>query len=108
MTPTLFFSSDESFVARSEEEGCWITNSVSLVRETSSPSQPLSAMRILRAVGLGVLIIILQLLVPRMFRGFENLIVTTFNTAEVTMSISRDALTRSVHYPLLPGESRQR
>ncbi|MES2087428.1 MAG: hypothetical protein V4467_00350 [Patescibacteria group bacterium] len=58
-------------------------------------------MKILRAVGFGFLIIILQLLVPRMFSSFEDVVVTTFQTAQVIMSVSSGAV-KSGTYPLLP------
>ncbi len=58
-------------------------------------------MRILRAVGLGLVIIILQLLVPRIFSSVENTIVSTFNTAQVIMSVSENAV-KNVTFPRLP------
>ena len=59
-------------------------------------------MRILRAIGLGLVIIILSLLTPRVFHSFEDTLVATFNTAQAAMSVSRDVF-KNGPYPLLPG-----
>jgi hypothetical protein len=50
-------------------------------------------MKILRAIGLGLVIIILQLLVPRVFHSAEDAFVATFNTAQVVMGVARDTIT---------------
>lgn len=59
-------------------------------------------MRILRAIGLGVVIIIFHLFIPRVFHSFEDTLVATFNTAQAAMSVSEDVF-KSGPYPLLPG-----
>ncbi len=63
-------------------------------------------MPILRAIGLGLVIIILELSVPRIFHSFEDTLVSTFNTAQAAMSLSQDVFKRGGPYPpfpLLPG-----
>jgi hypothetical protein len=57
-------------------------------------------MKILRAIGLGLVIIILQFLVPRIFQSFEDTFVATMNTAQVVVSVSQDVV-KGAH-PLLP------
>ena len=78
-------------IATSDEEGCWITSTFSLVRGNVSPSKIFS-MKILRAIGFGLVIIMLQLLVPRIYHSFEDAIVATFNTATAVVSLSSEAV----------------
>jgi hypothetical protein len=49
-------------------------------------------MRILRAVGLGIVIILLQFLVPRLFSSFENAAISFFELFETTMEVSQTAV----------------
>jgi hypothetical protein len=58
-------------------------------------------MKILRAIGLGLVIVILELLTPRVFRSFEDAFVATMNSAQIIMSVSQDAV-KGAKYPLLP------
>jgi len=50
----------------------------------------------MRVLGLGLIIIILQFLVPRIFHSVEETIVTTLNTAQVLVSASGKALGEAV------------
>jgi hypothetical protein len=52
-------------------------------------------MKILRVVGLGLLIIILQLLVPRLFASFQNAAISSFNLVQTTMDVSNQAVVRN-------------
>jgi len=59
-------------------------------------------MKILRALGLGLVIVIFQLFVPRLFHGFEDTLVAIFNTAQVLISVSGNTI-KSGPFPLLPS-----
>lgn len=50
-------------------------------------------MKILRAIGLGLVIIILQLLAPRIFSSIETASIATFDTVTKTMQVSQTAIT---------------
>ena len=61
-------------------------------------------MPILRAIGFGLVIIIIQLLVPRVFLSVEETVVSVFNTAQVFMSVSEKAILKND--PDLPSSRR--
>jgi hypothetical protein len=46
-------------------------------------------MKILRAVGLGITIIMLQFLVPRIFSGFENTLLAFFSTLQASLGMAQ-------------------
>ena len=97
------FLSSRTIGVRSEEEGCWITNRFPLVRGIVQPFSIFIRMPIFRAIGLGLVIIIFQLFIPRVFRSFEDTLVGVFNTVEVAMSLSQNIFKHAGPYPLLPG-----
>jgi len=49
-------------------------------------------MRIFRAIGLGLVIIILQFLVPTIFAGIEHTLLQLFNTLDSVMAQSQIVL----------------
>lgn len=49
-------------------------------------------MRIFRAVGLGLVIIILQFLVPTIFHGLEHTLLTLFDTLDLAMEQTQSVL----------------
>lgn len=62
-------------------------------------------MKILRAIGLGIGIIILKLLMPKVFEGFEDTLITLFRVLGDTVSYGGDALhnTAAIGFPRVPG-----
>lgn len=49
-------------------------------------------MKILRAVGLGLTIIMLQFLVPRIFAGFENTLLMFFGTLQTSLGLANQGM----------------
>jgi hypothetical protein len=49
-------------------------------------------MKILRALGLGIAIIMFKFLVPRIFAGFENTLLTFFQTLILAMGETQKAM----------------
>ncbi len=58
-------------------------------------------MKILRAVGLGITIIMLQFLVPRLFAGFENTLLAFFNTLQATLGLAEHGMQAGTLFPLI-------
>jgi hypothetical protein len=50
-------------------------------------------MKIFRAIGLALIILMLQQLMPRVFQSFEDTLVTMLNLAQSTFEYSQAALT---------------
>ncbi len=50
-------------------------------------------MKILNILGLGLLIVMLKFLVPKMFSGFENTLLVFFETAQGILSGAKNPLT---------------
>ncbi len=67
------------------------------------PFSILIKMPIFQALGIGLVIIIFQLFVPRIFHAVEEITLSTLNTAQVLMSISQEAISDR-QIPLLPRE----
>jgi len=86
----LFCSLGASF-ATGEERG-------SLIRVRSGISAAskslliFNTMKILRVVGLGLTIIMLKFLVPKIFAGFENMLLTFFDTLTLVFGQTQNAL----------------
>jgi hypothetical protein len=49
-------------------------------------------MKILRAIGLGLTIIMLKFLVPKIFTGFENMLLTFFDTLTLVLGQTQNAM----------------
>ena len=49
-------------------------------------------MRIFRAFGLGILILLLQFLVPNIFVGFEDTTVLLFETLQAGLEVTKEGL----------------
>jgi hypothetical protein len=49
-------------------------------------------MKIMRAVGLGLLIITLKFLVPRIFAGIENTLLSFFDTLQFALGTTKGAM----------------
>jgi hypothetical protein len=56
-------------------------------------------MKILRAVGLGITIIMLQFLVPRLFAGFENTLLAFFDTLQSTLGLAKHGMQALSSFP---------
>lgn len=76
---------------RSEEVGYWIINTLCVSSTTLRPLKRIS-MKIFRAIGLGLIIIILQLLVPRLFASFQDAAISSFKLVQTTMDVSQTAV----------------
>jgi hypothetical protein len=61
-------------------------------------------MKILRAIGLGIGIIVLRFLVPEIFHAITDTLLSFFSVLQHTLSaISTDALSGNVHNFINPG-----
>jgi hypothetical protein len=49
-------------------------------------------MKILRVIGLGLFIIMVRFLVPQIFAGFQNVLLTFFDTLEFALVTSKGAV----------------
>lgn len=63
----------------------------------------LLSMPILRALGLGLVIVIFEIFVPRVFHSFENTLVAAFTTAQVVMSLPAEGLKGGPSFVLPPS-----
>jgi len=52
----------------------------------------LQVMKILRAIGLGLFIIMVRFLVPQIFAGFQNVLLTFFDTLQFALLASKGAM----------------
>jgi len=57
-------------------------------------------MKILRAVGLGITIIILQFLVPKAFNSFENTLLVFFDTLQYALTLAQHGMQAGAAFPL--------
>lgn len=62
-------------------------------------------MKILRVVGLGLLIITLQFLVPRIFTGIENTLLVFFDTLQMALGTTQGALQTGASGMAIPSVS---
>lgn len=62
-------------------------------------------MGIFKAIGLAIGIIVLRLLMPRVFEGLEDTLITLFRVLGDTVSYGGDALhnTAAIGFPRVPG-----
>jgi hypothetical protein len=64
-------------------------------------------MKILRAIGLAVAIIVLKLLMPNVFEGLEATLITFFGTLRETLTLGSESLqsgaTSAIPVPRIPG-----
>jgi hypothetical protein len=83
------------FAAPRQEGGSLIKASAILVR---SPQAALNgtSMKILRVVGLGLAIVMLKFLVPRVFAGIENTLLAFFDVIQSVLATNRGFLPASV------------
>jgi len=51
-------------------------------------------MRILRVVGFGLAIVVLRFLLPRVFHGLENTLVSFFDLMQHGLALSSDAINK--------------
>jgi hypothetical protein len=56
-------------------------------------------MKILRVVGLGLTIVMLKFLVPKVFMGLENTLLVFFETIQTVLASSRQSLTAGFNLP---------
>lgn len=67
------------------------------------PTHNLLTMRINRAIGLGIGILVLQMLMSEVFSSFENTLIATFDTTQVALSaVERGIATSTTSIPI-PG-----
>ncbi|MBI2476303.1 MAG: hypothetical protein HYV67_03605 [Candidatus Taylorbacteria bacterium] len=78
-----------------------LSTTLPLVRGTYPALLKFISMPIFRAIGLGLVIVIFQLFLPKVFHSFEDALVATFNAAQVVVSLSPEAITGQ--YPFLPA-----
>lgn len=63
-------------------------------------------MKIFRALGLGLAIVMLKFLMPPVFEGLEDALVALFQTVQHVSEIGRDISVGSVAVPMAPSVSR--
>ena len=68
-------------VASKERGSRQLASTVPVVAGTNSNSQN-NRMKIMNVLGLGLLIVMLKFLVPKIFSGFENTLLVFFDTAQ--------------------------
>lgn len=59
-------------------------------------------MKILRVVGLGLLIIVLKFLVPQIFAGIQDVLLTFFGTLQFAMQTSKGVMQAGASSPFMP------
>jgi hypothetical protein len=59
-------------------------------------------MSIFKVVSLGLLIVMLQFLIPEIFSGFQNTLLVFFKTIQTAMATSQSAMTAGFIPPTLP------
>lgn len=63
-------------------------------------------MKILRVVALGLLIIMLKFLTPKIFSGIENTLLVFFETIQTVLGQSKNSMTAGI-FPGLPQQSKR-
>ena len=59
-------------------------------------------MKILRVLGLGLLIIMLKFLVPEIFSGFQNMLLAFFGTLQTILGKADTSMTANALMPFTP------
>ena len=59
-------------------------------------------MKILRVLGLGLLIITLKFLVPEIFSGFQNMLLTFFRTIQTVLGTANTSMTANALTSFMP------